>query len=149
VTSKKAADSIDPVEYEEALSERPPDTPVALESQWDHLFKVCVIVVCVWAVIESPLELDDPIDLIGLLALVASKLMIGLIGTAAIANLRFAQQLFTFVCGAGVLAIAPALPLEYTRSVVIALLSTVECLGKTACVALFALASLARDLDPN
>jgi hypothetical protein len=68
---------------------------------------------------------------------------------AGIANLRFARQVFAFVCGVGVLAIAPALPLEYARSVAIALFSTVECLGKTACVALFAVASLAREPDPK
>jgi hypothetical protein len=44
-----------------------------------------------------------------------------------------------------VFAIAPALPLEYTRCFAIAILSTVECIGKAACVASFAIASRAGD----
>ena len=86
------------------------------------------------------MELGGSISSTALLAVVVSKVLIGLIGTAAFANLRFARQVFTFVCGVSVFAIAPGLPLEYTRSVAIALMSTVECVVKAACVASFAVA---------
>ncbi|WP_185732494.1 hypothetical protein [Burkholderia sp. Bp8963] len=109
----------------------------------ERLFKAFVIVVCGWALIEAPLELGGSTDSIWLPAVVASKVLMGLVGTAAIAKLRFARQVFTFICGASVFAMAPALPLEYARCVAIALFSTVECLGKVACVALFAIAPLA------
>jgi hypothetical protein len=124
---------------------REPTNPVDLTQRWDRLFNASVIVVCGWAVVEAPLELGDSIDLSCLLALVASKVLIGLIGIAAIANLRYARHVFTFICGVGVFAVAPALPLEYARCVALALFSTVDCLGKAACVTSFVFASLAAD----
>jgi uncharacterized membrane protein len=108
-----------------------------------RLFKVTVIVVCCWALIEAPLELGGAIDSTALLAVVVSKVLVILIGIAAFANVRFARQIFTFICGASVFAIAPALPLEYARYTAIAIFSTVECVAKAACVAAFAVASLA------
>ncbi|PMS33872.1 hypothetical protein B0G57_1183 [Trinickia symbiotica] len=107
----------------------------------ERLFKASVIAVCGWALIEARLELGGSIDLTWLLAVVASKILIGVIGAAAIANVRFARQAFTFICAASVFAIAPALPLEYARCVAIGLFSMVECLAKAACVASFAIAS--------
>jgi hypothetical protein len=145
VYPKKTANMINPMDYKDVLSERIPKSPIELAKKWDLLFNASVIAVCVWAVIETPLELGGVLDPTGLLALVASKVLLGLIGTAAIANLRFARQFFTFICGVGVFALAPALPLEYTRSVAIGIFSTIECIGKAACVASFAIASLAGD----
>jgi hypothetical protein len=110
-----------------------------------RLFKTSVIVVCGWALIEAPLELIGSINSTSLLALVTSKMLMCVIGAAAIANLRFARQVFAFICGASVLAIAPALPLEYTRCIPIALFSTVECISKAACVASLAVAAMTRD----
>ncbi|MGF6732900.1 hypothetical protein OKW50_005045 [Paraburkholderia youngii] len=142
---KKTANMINPLEYKDVLSERIPKKPVELAKKWDLLFSASVIAVCIWAVIETPLELGGAHDPTALLALVASKVLLGLIGTAAVANLRFARQFFTFICGVGVFALAPALPLEYTRYVAIAIFSTIECIAKAACVASFAIASLAGD----
>jgi hypothetical protein len=107
-----------------------------------RLFTISVIAVCVWALIEAPLELGGALNSTALLAVAASKVLIILIGMAAVLNLRFARQVFTFLCGASVFAIAPALPLEYTRSVAIAIFSTVECIAKAACVTSFAIAPL-------
>ncbi|MGF6289908.1 hypothetical protein [Paraburkholderia youngii] len=142
---KKTANMINPLEYKDVLSERFPKKPVELAKKWDLLFSASVIAVCIWAVIETPLELGGALDPTALLALVASKVLLGLSGTAAIANLRFARQFFTFICGVGVFALAPALPLEYTRYVAIAIFSTIECIAKAACVASFAIVSLAGD----
>jgi hypothetical protein len=87
-------------------------------------FKASVIAVCGWALIEVPLELIGSMNITSLLAVVTSKVLLCLIGAAAIANLWFARRVFAFICGASVLAIAPALPLEYTRCIPIAFLST-------------------------
>ncbi|MCP3725808.1 hypothetical protein M3I53_22195 [Paraburkholderia sp. CNPSo 3272] len=133
----------DSIDYKDALSARVQKNPVRFAQKCDLLYNAFVIAVCSWAVVEFPLELGGSIDPNGLLALVVSKVLLGLIGTAAIANLRFARQVFTFICGVGAFAIAPALPLEYTRCVAIAVFSTVECIGKAACVASFAIASSA------
>jgi hypothetical protein len=101
----------------------------------EQLFKASVIVVCAWAMMEAPLELGDSIGSTWLLAMVTSKVLMGLIGTVAIADLRVARQVVAFVFGASAFAITPALPVEYMRCVAIAFFSTVACLGKAACVA--------------
>ncbi|MEM5383359.1 hypothetical protein VSR68_07120 [Paraburkholderia phymatum] len=142
---RKTARLINPMDYEEDFSKSVSSDSLELTPKSERLFKASVIAVCGWALIEAPLELGGSINSTSLLALVASKILIGLIGTAAIVNLRFARQVFMFICGASVFAIAPALPLEYTHSVPVALFSTVECLGKAACVASFVIASLARE----
>ena len=110
-------------------------------SRSERLFKVSVIVVCCWVLFETPLELSGSINTTSLLAVVASKVLICLFGFGAIAGLRLTRHAFAFICAASVFAVAPALPCEYTRSIAIALVSTVECLGKAACVAAFAKAS--------
>jgi len=145
VDPRKTADLISPTDYMEVFSKRVPQDFIELTLKSERIFKGSVILVCGWALIEAPLEISGSVSSTLLLAVMASKVLIGLIGTAAIINLRFARQVFMFICGASVLAIAPALPLEYTHSVSIALFSTVECLGKAVCVASFAIASLAGD----
>lgn len=112
-----------------------------LASRSERLFKVSVIVVCCWVLFETPLELSGSINSTSLLAVVASKILICVIGFGAIAGLRLIRHVFAFICAASVFAVAPALPLEYTHSIAIAFVSTVECLGKAACVAAFAMAS--------
>jgi hypothetical protein len=141
VDPRKAAGLINPIDYDEVLSKHVPNEPVESTPKWERLFKASVIMVCGWALVEAPLELSGPIDSSLLLAVVATKVLICLIGMAAVANLHIARRIFTFICGASVFAIATALPLEYTRCVSIAIFSTVECIGKAACVALFAIAS--------
>lgn len=142
---RKTSDLINAMDHKEVFGRRVPKAPTELTSKSQRLFKASVMVVCGWTLIEAPLELGGSIGFTSMLAMAASKVLMGLIGTATIAELRFAGQVFVFICGASVFAIAPALPLEYTHSVFIALFSTVECLGKAICVASFAIASLAGD----
>jgi hypothetical protein len=107
-------------------------------SRPEYLFKVSVVAVCVWILIEAPLELSGSIDLTSLLAVLASKVLICLVGAGAIVDLRLTRYVFAFICASSVFAVAPALPLEYVHSVALALVSMVECLGKVACVVAFA-----------
>ena len=116
-----------------------------MASRPEHLFKLSVVAVCCWILIEAPLELSGSIDSTSLLAVVVSKVLICLIGVGAIVDLRLTRHVFAFICATGVFAVAPALPLEYAHSVALALVSTVECPGKAACVVAFAMVS--RDGD--
>ncbi|MCP3728492.1 hypothetical protein M3I53_36220 [Paraburkholderia sp. CNPSo 3272] len=116
-----------------------------MASRPDHLFKVSVVAVCCWILIEAPLELSGSIDSTSLLAVMASKVLICLIGVGAIVDLRWTRHVFAFICASSVFAVAPALPLEYAHSVALGLVSTVECLAKATCVVAFAMAS--RDGD--
>ncbi|MDB5789364.1 hypothetical protein [Caballeronia mineralivorans] len=107
----------------------------------ERVFKTLVLVVCGWSLIEAPLELGMSDAHAGLFALLLSKLVVVGTGLAAVAKARFARETFAFLCGASVLAIAPALPTEFNRSFAMAIFSTVECLSKAACVMAFGIAS--------
>lgn len=126
------------------VPQRVSEEGVALSKRWERLFIPFVTGVCFWSLIEIPLELGVSIDSRRLLVVAASKVMMICVGVAAIVNLRFARQVFAFICAASVLAIAPALPIEYGQCVSIALFSTVECIGKCSCVAVAAIASLCK-----
>ncbi|SPB14394.1 hypothetical protein NOV72_01636 [Caballeronia novacaledonica] len=107
-----------------------------------RLFKAFVATICIGSLIEIPLDTGASIDSNRLLFVLAPKLVMIFIGVAAIADVPFARQAFTFICAVSVLAIAPALPIEYGRYISIALLvSTVECIGKSVCIATFAIMS--------
>jgi hypothetical protein len=114
----------------------------ALAPRSDRLLAALVFGVCGWSLIEAPLEIGVVTWDERLIALVLSKLLVIGAAVAAALNLRFARGFFSFLCGASVLAIAPGLPLEYSRSVAIALFSTVECLTKAAWLIAVGLASL-------
>lgn len=107
----------------------------------ERVLKTLVLVVCGWSLIEAPLELGGADVHAGLLALLASKLVVLGTGLAAVTKARFARGIFAFLCGASVLAIAPALPMEFNHSFPIAVFSSIECFGKAACVMAFAVAS--------
>ncbi|MFM0092974.1 hypothetical protein PQR46_39565 [Paraburkholderia sediminicola] len=107
----------------------------------ERVFRVLVLVVCGWSLIEAPLELGVSNARAGLLALLLSKLVVVGTGLAAFANARFGRETFAFICGASILAVAPALPMEFNQSFAIAVFSTIECLSKAACVIAFGIAS--------
>ena len=107
----------------------------------ERVFKALILLVCGWSLIEAPLELGVSGAQAGLLALLVSKLVVVGIGLAAVAKTRFARETFVFICVASVLAIAPALPMEFKQSFAIALFSIVECFSKAACVIAFGVAS--------
>lgn len=123
------------------FAQRVPDDAAELSTTSERLFTAFVIAVCGWSLIEAPLEFCSSDDSAWLLVMAASKVLICLNGVVAIANVRFAREVFAFICGASILAIAPALPIEYRTCLAVALFSTVECISKGACVAAFAIAS--------
>ncbi|MGF6483802.1 hypothetical protein [Paraburkholderia sp. JPY419] len=111
---------------------------------WERSSKPLVLVVCGWSLIEAPFELGVSVYSGALLVVAVPKLMLLLIGMAAITDLRCARQTFTFICAASVLATAPALPIEFGRCVPVALFSTIECIGKGMCATVLAFLSLCK-----
>ena len=107
----------------------------------DRITKITIFGVCGWSLIETPLEIGVLNSNTWLLALAVSKFIVILTGAGAIARARAARAIFAFICGASVLAIAPALPVVYTRSVEISVISTVECVLKAACLGALCLSS--------
>ena len=120
------------------------DNPVRITL--DRITTMTIFCVCGWSLIETPLEIGVSSSNTGLLALAVSKFIVILIGISAIATVRGARAIFAFICGVSVLVIAPALPLVYTRSVEIAVISTVECVLKAACLGALCLSSLQKPL---
>jgi hypothetical protein len=114
----------------------------------ERMFKTLALIVCGWSLIEAPLELGVSDAHAGLLAVLLSKLAVVGTGLAAVAKVRFARETFAFLCGASVLAIAPALLTEFNQSFAIAMFSTVECFSKAACVMAFGVAS-SREKKPR
>jgi hypothetical protein len=112
----------------------------------DRITKMTIFCVCGWSLIETPLEIGALNLNSWLLALAVSKFIVILIGTAAIARVRIARAIFAFICAASVLAIVPALPFVYARSVEIAAISTVECVLKAACLCALCLLSFQKKL---
>ena len=141
-----AREMADPVTslHDVALSSEPkfPQTDAhTVNALSERVLKTLVVVVCGWSLIEAPLELDVSDAYAGVFALVLSKLVLIGTGLAAVAKVRFARQTFAFICGASVLAIAPGLPMEFEQSFAIAMISTVECFTKAACVLAFGVQS--------
>jgi hypothetical protein len=106
-----------------------------------RLFNMLVLAICGWSLLEVPLELGLSDSYTRLLALLVSKLVVLGTGFAAIARVRFTRGIFSFICGASVLAVTPGLPLEFNQCFVIAVVSSIECIGKAACVMVFCIAS--------
>jgi len=143
VNAREMADSLNGV-YDDTL----PSGPGRIRSNTnivnalaERAFRTLVPVVCVWALIETPLELDTSDAPAAVAALFLSKLVVFGIGLAAIAKVRFARETFAFICGASVLAIAPSLPMEFNQSLAIGIISLVECFIKAACVMAFLITS--------
>ncbi|MFM0085045.1 hypothetical protein P0D72_40270 [Paraburkholderia sediminicola] len=142
MNARETADSVTSVHGDVPLSEprwiqTHADTVNALS---ERMFKTLILVVCGWSLIEAPLELGVSDAYAELLALLLSKLVVVGTGLAAVAKARLARGTFAFICGASVLAIAPALPMEFNQSFSIAMFSTVECFSKAACVMAFGFA---------
>jgi hypothetical protein len=112
----------------------------------DRITKMTIFGVCGWSLIETPLEIGASNLNNWLLAVAVSKFIVILIGTAAIARVRVARAIFALGCGISVLAIVPALPFVYTQSVEIAVISTVECVLKAACLGALGLSSFQKKL---
>jgi hypothetical protein len=112
----------------------------------DRITKMTILGVCGCSLIEIPFEISVWSLNTSVLALVVSKFIIVLMGAAAIARMRVPRAIFALGCALSVLAIVPALPLEYTQSVVIAAMSTVECFLKATCLGALCLSSFQKGL---
>jgi hypothetical protein len=143
------------LDREDAVESTARMTPLELLSVWprikrasnrskglsESLVRTLIFSVCGWSLIEAPLEFDSANLDATSLAVGVSKLILTIAAIAAAFNVRYARGFFSFMCGASVLAIFPALPLEYTRSVLLALISTVECFMKAAYVIVLGIVS--------
>lgn len=94
--------------------------------------------VCAWSLLETRWELNPADGSMLMLALAVAKLILLCSGVAALLDVPKARPLFVFLCGASLMAVASALPFEYTVSRELFGLSLIECLLKAAVVGLYA-----------
>lgn len=94
---------------------------------------------CLWSVLETPLEFAPADDPTRVAALVASKCLLLAVGAAAICGVRYTRAAFAVVCGVSVLAVAPTLPFVYSISHSLFALALGECVLKAAVAASCAL----------
>jgi len=97
-------------------------------------FTASVLSACLVSLIESRWEIVGLDTSIQLVALGASKLIIIALASASIVGPSWVRVWFVFVSGAGLLAVAPALPSELAVSAPIFWLSVFECFTKLAVV---------------
>jgi hypothetical protein len=136
VSKEEAVFSIVEMVQSELPSERDwtEDHDIPARITLDRITKMTIFGVFAWSLIETPLEVGVFKSNTWLFALAVSKFIVILTGIGAIVRVRVARAIFASICGVSVLAIAPALPFVYTRSVEIAVVSTVECVLKAACL---------------
>ncbi|WP_175164896.1 hypothetical protein [Paraburkholderia fynbosensis] len=103
-----------------------------------HMIVVPIAAVCAWSLLETRWELSPSDGSMLMLALAVAKLILLCSGVAAILDVPNARPLFVFLCGASLMAVASALPFEYTASRELFGLSLIECLLKAAVVGLYA-----------
>ena len=86
--------------------------------------------VCLWSLLELPWEFKAGSGYEEIAALLLSKIILLGLAVFSIRGGRLARYAFLLICLMSVLAVASEIPLEYERSRGLALLSTIECLGK-------------------
>jgi hypothetical protein len=94
--------------------------------------------VCLWSLALTPMEAGTADGSMQMWALITAKLMLLCAGCCAIAGITPLRNVFVFVCAVSVLAVAPALPLEYAISKMLFAFSMVDCGLKSALVSAYA-----------
>ena len=95
-----------------------------------------VLMISAWEVAKTPWEIGNDHDTAVIAALLVGKLLILSSAVAALLRIRLCMDIFTFICAASVLAIAPALPVEIQVSTVLFVLTLAECFLKGTLVIL-------------
>jgi len=86
--------------------------------------------VSLWSLLELPWEVKAGSGYEEIAALLLSKIILLGLAALSIRGGRIARCAFLLICLMSVLAVASEIPLEYERSRTLAMLSTIECLGK-------------------
>jgi hypothetical protein len=95
-----------------------PERPVHLLRSESHLqasdiiFTMSVLTLCVWTLVESAWEFDEPQSEFQLTLLVSVQVLAATLACAAIVSNGPARTWFAFLCAVGVVAIGPDLPYE-------------------------------------
>jgi len=123
-----------------------PGLPAARDASpsYERALTILILAVCWWTLIEMPVELGMSAGDRSLPALFLARLIVVVVGLAAIVDVRFSRTIFTFLCGISVLAVAPTLPLQFDDSPTCSLILSIECAIKAVFVLFVCAASLCR-----
>jgi len=104
------------------------------DSKPDGLNLCAIASICfvsLWSLLELPWEFKAGSGYEEIVALLLSKIILLGLAACSIRGGRIARCAFLLICLMSVLAVASEIPLEYEHSRSLALLSMVECLGKS------------------
>ncbi|MGF6539005.1 hypothetical protein [Paraburkholderia youngii] len=95
-----------------------------------HALTIATLLICWWTLVETALDFVTGYGNWDFASAIAANVMVGIAGLAAVMNVRFAREIFAFICGVGILALGSGLPLAFGDSLWIPLISLVDCGGK-------------------
>jgi hypothetical protein len=101
----------------------------------DWLRASALALVIVWSLVELPAESALAHGSSERLALWCSKLIVSFLALLAGLRVRWAENIFTFICALSVLVIVPALYTELSASQTAFLYSLIECIVKAMMLA--------------
>jgi hypothetical protein len=93
------------------------------------------LVVCWWSLIETALDFALADSDTGLAATIGTRLIVVLSGLAVVLETRIARQVFCFLCGMSVLALAPTITIQPDETLVRPAVSIIDCATKLLFVA--------------
>lgn len=122
-----------------------PDRPSPTRISLCTISKILIVMVWIWALVETRWELSGETRLMPVIALFVAKLIFTAIVIGTLRRVGVAFALFSFCCAVSIIVIALALPHMYTIAPLYFRLELVETVLKTAVVIALVFDYLNRD----
>ncbi|MEM5401101.1 MULTISPECIES: hypothetical protein [Paraburkholderia] len=95
-----------------------------------HALMIATLLICWWSLVETALDFVTGNGNSDFASAIAANLIVVIAGLAVVMNVRFAREIFAFLCGVSILALGSRLPLAFADAMWIPLISLVDCGGK-------------------
>jgi len=93
---------------------------------------IATLLICWWSLVETALDFVTGNGNRDFASAIAANLIVVIAGLAVVMNVRFAREIFAFLCGVSILALGSRLPLAFGDSLWMPLISLVDCGSKLA-----------------
>ncbi|MCP3705580.1 hypothetical protein M3I54_00995 [Paraburkholderia sp. CNPSo 3274] len=97
-----------------------------------HALTIVTLSICWWSLVETVLDFVTGNGCTAFAAAIAANLIVVTVGLAVVMNVRFAREIFAFLCGVSILALGSGIPLAFSDSMWIPLISLIDCGSKLA-----------------
>ncbi|TDG02130.1 hypothetical protein E1N52_41300 [Paraburkholderia guartelaensis] len=95
-----------------------------------HALMIATLLICWWSLVETALDFVTGNGNRDFASAIAANLIVVIAGLAVVMNVRFAREIFAFLCGVSILALGSRLPLAFGDSLWMPLISLVDCGSK-------------------